>query len=182
MALLEMGGAAVQGCLVDWPEGVAPRRGVVVDFGVVFVEGVAEREGVLGEDGECDGDAECDGERECDGVGDGDVTGVGDGAGEWTGGCAGIPIAGASACMPTMLLAMPTARIAPTSETGQPRPRSSRPRRPDWSTNTGAGAASSRLDSYTSDCDGCTGPCSTEVMAGRTLRRLSVQGTWTAGA
>lgn len=171
---------AVQGCLVDWPEGVAPRRGVVVGFDVVFVEGVAEREGVLDEDA----DGECDGERECDGVGDGDVTGVGvgDGAGDWAGGCAGIPIAGASACMPTMLLAMPTARIAPTSETGQPRPRSSRPRRPDWSTNTGAGAAPSKLDSNTSGCGVCTGPCSTGVMAGRTLRRLSVQGTWTAGA
>ncbi|PBC76183.1 hypothetical protein BX265_0887 [Streptomyces sp. TLI_235] len=70
-----MGGAAVQGCLVDWPEGVAPRGVVVVGFDVVFVEGVAERQGVLGDD--VDG--------ECDGVGDGDVTGVGDGAGDWAG-------------------------------------------------------------------------------------------------
>jgi hypothetical protein len=133
MVLLEMGGAAVQGCLVDWPVGFAPRGVVVVGFEVVFVEGVAEREGVLGDD---DGDVDGD----CDGVGDGDVTGVGD----WAGDCTGIPIAGASACMPTRLLAMTTARIAPTTETGQPKPRSSRPRRPDWSTNTGAGAASSR--------------------------------------
>ncbi|KRB69252.1 hypothetical protein ASE03_27835 [Kitasatospora sp. Root187] len=167
MALLEMGGAAVQGCLVDWPEGVAPRSVVVVGFDVVFVEGVAEREGVLGDDVDGDGDGVGDG------MGDGDVTDVGD----WAGGCTGIPIAGASACMPTRLPAMTTARIAPTTETGQPKPRSSRPRRPDWETNTGAGASSSKSGSYTSDCGGCADSGSMEVMTGRTLRRLSVQGT-----
>ncbi|MFI8264579.1 MULTISPECIES: hypothetical protein [unclassified Streptomyces] len=42
---------------------------------------------------------------------------------------------------------MATARIAPTTETGQPKPRSRRPRTPDWSTNTGEGAGSSKPDS-----------------------------------
>ncbi|BFV56426.1 hypothetical protein KCMC57_up15300 [Kitasatospora sp. CMC57] len=166
MALLEMGGAAVQGCLVDWPEGFAPRDEPVVGFDVLFAGGVAEREGVLG-------DVDGEGEGVADGVGDGDVTGAGD----WGGDGRGIPIAGASACMPTRLLAMTIARIAPTTETGQPRPRSSRPRRPDWETNTGAGAGSSGLDSYTSTSGGHAGPRSTEVVTGRTVRRLSVQGT-----
>ncbi|MCX4984795.1 hypothetical protein [Streptomyces sp. NBC_00572] len=57
-------------------------------------------------------------------------------------GFGGIPIAGASDCPPMRLLPMAAARIAPTTETGQPKRRSRRLRRPDWSTNTGAGAGS----------------------------------------
>ncbi|MEU7118047.1 hypothetical protein [Streptomyces zaomyceticus] len=63
-------------------------------------------------------------------------------AGKYTG-FGGISIAGASDCIPTRLLPMAAARIAPTTETGQPKRRSRRLRRPDWSTNTGAGAGSS---------------------------------------
>ncbi|MFD8636440.1 hypothetical protein [Streptomyces sp. NPDC059533] len=163
MTLLEMGGADDQLRLPGWPVGVAPRGAVLVVFDVpvvvfdvpvevpevpadgfgvpaeVFVWpvcdvcGVADFVAVRGED---DGDA----------VGDSDGAGVGDGAGGGEG-CAGMPIAGASACTPIRLLPMATARIAPTTETGHPRPRSRRPRVPDWSTNTGAGAGSSKSDS-----------------------------------
>ncbi|KOY55490.1 hypothetical protein [Streptomyces sp. XY332] len=176
MTLLEMGGADDQGCLAGWPEAFAPRGVLVMGFdgdGVevrpdvaagVFVRGVADRVAVRGED-----DAD-------DGVGDCDGTGEGDGAGGRDG-CAGMPIAGASACTPIRLLPMATARTAPITETGQPKPRSKRPRRPDWSTNTGAGAGSSKLDSNISGCAWYADPRSMEVMTGRTLRSLSVQGT-----
>ncbi|WP_327260417.1 hypothetical protein OG444_02055 [Streptomyces sp. NBC_01232] len=93
-----------------------------------FAPGVADRVTARGDDGEDDED------------GGGDW--VGDGTGERNG-CAGMPIAGASACIPIRLPPMATARIAPTTETGQPKPRSRRPRTPDWSTKTGAGAGSS---------------------------------------
>ncbi|MFF3619554.1 hypothetical protein [Streptomyces sp. NPDC002467] len=166
MTLLEMGGADDQLRLPGWPVGVAPRGAVLVVFDVpvvvfdvpvevpvevpcvpadgfgvpagVFVSadfGVADF--VAAVRGEDDGDDE---------VGDSDGTGDGDGAGA-SDGCAGMPIAGASACTPTRLLPMATARMAPTTETGHPRPRSKRPRVPDWSTNTGAGAGSSKSDS-----------------------------------
>ncbi|MFE2324258.1 hypothetical protein ACFXD5_10145 [Streptomyces sp. NPDC059385] len=158
MTLLEMGGADDQLRLPGWPVGFAPRGAVFVVFDVsvvvfdvpvevpavpadgfgvpagVFVWGVcgvADFVAVRGED-------------------DGDEVGDSDGAGEGVGGsegCAGMPIAGASACTPTRLLPMATARIAPTTETGHPRPRNRRPRVPDWSTNTGAGAGSSNTKS-----------------------------------
>ncbi|MGW7436734.1 hypothetical protein [Streptomyces sp. NPDC054849] len=172
------------------PEGFAPRSAVVAGFGGVaaafegaaavfdgvaevlaagvFVPGVADRATVRGEDDEDDEDDE-------DGEVDGDDW-AGDGTGEREG-CGGIPIAGASACTPIRLLPMATARIAPITETGQPKPRSRRPRRPDWSTNTGAGAGSSKLDSDVSGLVGRADPRWTEVMAGRTLRGLSLQGT-----
>ncbi|MFF4102892.1 hypothetical protein [Streptomyces sp. NPDC001903] len=111
-----------------------------------------------------------------DAVGDGDRTGEGDGAGDRDG-CAGIPIAGASACTPIRLLPMATARIAPTTETGQQKPRSRRPRTPDWSTNTGAGAGSSKLDSGMADCVRRADPRSMGMPTGRTLPGLSLQGT-----
>ncbi|MFF1344192.1 hypothetical protein ACFVYT_41420 [Streptomyces sp. NPDC058290] len=177
MTLLEMGGADDQGCLAGWPEGFAPCGAVVVGFDVVaerfdaaaevFVWGVADRVAVRG-------DGDDDDVR--DGVGDSDRTGEGDGAGDREG-CAGMPIAGASACTPIRLLPMATARTAPTTETGQQKPRRRRPRRPDWSTNTGAGASSSKLDSDMSGCAWCADPRSMEMMAGRTLRGLSEQGT-----
>ncbi|MEU9179892.1 hypothetical protein AB0C90_24110 [Streptomyces sp. NPDC048550] len=170
MTLLEMGGADDQGCLAGWPEGFAPCGAVVVGFDVVaevFVWGVADRVAVRG-----DGD----GDDVRDGVGASDRTGEGDGAGDREG-CAGMPIAGASACTPIRLLPMATARTAPTTETGQQKPRRRRPRRPDWSTNTGAGASSSKLDSDMSGCAWCADPRSMEMMAGRTLRGLSEQGT-----
>ncbi|GAA3034977.1 hypothetical protein GCM10020229_53020 [Kitasatospora albolonga] len=74
MVLLEMGGAAVQGCFVDRADGVAPCGAPVVPvmvvvpvvpvvFAVGLPAGVAEREGAL--------------EVDVDGFGDG----VGDGAG-----------------------------------------------------------------------------------------------------
>lgn len=176
MTLLEMGGAGDQGCLAGWPEGFAPRGAVVAGFdGVtdVSVRGVAERAAVRGEDDEGD---EGDGRAGRAGVGDSDGTGEGGGADDRAG-CAGMPIAGASACIPTRLLPMATARIAPTTETGQPKPRSRRPRRPDWSTNTGAGAGSSERDSDISGCAWYTDPRSTELMTERTLRGLSLQGT-----
>ncbi|MEU3691288.1 hypothetical protein [Streptomyces narbonensis] len=44
--------------------------------------------------------------------------------------------------MPIRLLPMAAARIAPTTDTGQPKRRNRRLRTPDWSTNTGAGAGS----------------------------------------
>ncbi|MFJ4776241.1 hypothetical protein [Streptomyces sp. NPDC088762] len=162
MTLLEMGGADDQLRLVGWPGGVAPRGTVVVDFGVPpegfgvppeffevsvdgfgvppegFTWGVADRVAGRGEDDA--GDDEAD---------DSDGTGEDDGAGR-SEGCTGMRIAGASACTPTRLLAMATARIAPTTETGHPKPRSRRPRRPDWDTNTGAGTGSAKLDSDTS--------------------------------
>lgn len=133
-----------------------------------FAWGVADRVGVRGED-----DAE-GAFRTVDGVGDGagEAGGTGD-----RGDCTGTPIAGASACMPIRLLPMAIARIAPTTETGQPRPRSRRPRRPDWSTKTGAGAGSSKLGSDVSGCAWCAGPRSLEGMTERTLRGLSGQGT-----
>lgn len=84
-----------------------------------FVWGVADRVAVRGED---------DGGGAVDGVGDGTAEDVGTGDRE---DCTGMPIAGASACMPIRLLPMAIARIAPTTETGQPSPRSRRPRRPD---------------------------------------------------
>ncbi|MEU9302397.1 hypothetical protein [Streptomyces sp. NPDC048269] len=177
MTLLEMGGAGDQGCLAGGPEGLAPCGAVVVGFDVVvvgfdvvavsfdvvaedFVRGVADRAAVRGADG---------------GVGDSDGTGEGEGAGDREG-CAGMPIAGASACTPIRLLPMATARIAPTTETGQPKPRNRRPRRPDWSTNTGAGAGSSKLDSDMSGCAWCAGPRSMEVTTGRTLRGPFIAG------
>ncbi|MDX3533771.1 hypothetical protein PV721_05205 [Streptomyces sp. MB09-01] len=178
--------------MAGWPEDTAPRGAVVVvfdgvaaDFDVVaaglvvvaagfvvvaegfvvvaevFAWGVADRVAVRGAD---------------DGLGDSDGTAEGAGAGGREG-CAGMPIAGASACTPIRLLPMAIARIAPTTETGQPKPRSKRPRRPDWSTNTGAGAGSPKLDSDMSDSGWCADPRSMEVTIGRTLRGLSVQGT-----
>ncbi|MGW7329775.1 hypothetical protein ACWGIU_14515 [Streptomyces sp. NPDC054840] len=180
MTLLEMVVRGDQGCLDGGPEGLAPRGTGVVGFDVVvafdvvavgfdavaevFVRGVAEREAVRGAD-----DAD-------DGVGDCAATGEGDGAGGREG-RAGMPIAGASACTPIRLPPMATARIAPTTETGQPKPRNRRPRSPDWSTNTGAGASSSQLNSDMSGGGGCAGPRSMEVMTERTLRGLSLQGT-----
>jgi hypothetical protein len=152
-------------------EDVAPCGAVVAVFDVVaelFARGVAECVAVRGE-GE-DGD----------GVGDGDSDGTGEGEGDELAdieGCGGIPITGASDCTPIRLLPMAAARIAPTRETGQPKPRSRRPRRPDWSTNTGAGAGSSRLDSNMSVRVWCADPRSMGVMTGRTLRGLSGQGT-----
>lgn len=135
------------------------------------VRGVAEGVVVRGED-------EADGAGDADGVGwvaaEGGEPGV-------PAGCAGMPIAGASACMPIRLLPMATASTAPTRETGQPSPRSRRPRRPDWSTKTGAGAGSSKPDSDISGSMWCTDPRSMEPMTERTLRGLSLQGTGTAG-
>ncbi|MER6782584.1 MULTISPECIES: hypothetical protein [unclassified Streptomyces] len=136
----------------------------------VFVRGAADGLAVRSEDWE---DWEDDTE---DATGDSDRTGEGDVAGDREG-CAGIPIAGASACTPIRLLPMATARIAPTTETGQPKPRNRRPRTPDWSTNTGAGANSSKLDSDMSDCAWRADPRSMEMPTGRTLRGLSLQGT-----
>ncbi|MFE4258346.1 hypothetical protein [Streptomyces sp. NPDC056883] len=127
-------------------DGAADGFGVPAEgFGVApegFVAGVAEGVAVRGE-----GDPE----------GAADPAGVADGTGEPGGagdreGCTGMPIAGASACMPIRLLPMATARTAPTTETGQARPRSRRPRRPDWSTKTGAGAGSSTPNSGISGC------------------------------
>ncbi|MEU9162293.1 hypothetical protein AB0D29_18720 [Streptomyces sp. NPDC048424] len=188
MTLLKMGGADGQLRLAGRPEGVAPRGPVVVGFDVVvagfdvpaagfdapavgvdasaevFACGVADRAAVRGEEDE-DGRA-----------GDGDGTGEGGGAGE-PGGCAGMPIAGASACPPTRLLPMATARIAPITETGQPKPRNRRPRRPEWETNTGAGAGSPKCGSGVSGSSWYADPRSMEVMTGRTLRGLSEQGT-----
>ncbi|MFE5716955.1 hypothetical protein [Streptomyces erythrochromogenes] len=172
------------------PEGFAPRSAVVTGFGGVtaafdgaaagfdgvaevlaagvFVPGAAVRATVRGEDDEDDEDDE---DVEVDGF-----DWVGDGTGERED-CGGMPIAGASACTPIRLLPMATARIAPITETGQPKPRSSRPRRPDWSTNTGAGAGSPKPDSDVSGSVVGADPRWTAVMAGRTLRGLSVQGT-----
>ncbi|MFF4387404.1 hypothetical protein ACFY0G_11570 [Streptomyces sp. NPDC001552] len=175
------------------PEGFAPRAAVAPGFGVapvfevaaavfevtaeffevtaeLFVCGVADRATVRG------ADEAVEAAEEDDGVGDGSGAGGGDGAGGREG-CAGMPIAGASACTPIRLLPMATARIAPTTDTGQPTPRSRRPRTPDWSTKTGAEAGSSKLDSYMSDGASRADSRSTEVMTGRTLRGLSVQGT-----
>ncbi|MGW6691359.1 hypothetical protein [Streptomyces sp. NPDC054961] len=191
MTLLEMGGAEVQRRLAGWPEGDAPCGvaaagfdtavavfdavaagldavapgfdAVVAGFDAAaefFVWGVADRAAVRGEDDVADG--------------------VGDGAAGHEG-CAGTPIAGASACTPIRLLPMATARIAPMTETGQPRPRSRRPRRPDWSTNTGAGAGSSKFDPDTSGDAWWADSRETGVMTGRTLRGLSVHGTKTGG-
>ncbi|WP_328622720.1 hypothetical protein [Streptomyces sp. NBC_00354] len=139
-------------------DAVAERIDVVAEL---FVWGVADRAAVRG-----DGDEDEEDDVR-DGVGDSDRTGEGDGAADREG-CAGMPIAGASACTPIRLLPMATARTAPTTETGQPKPRSRRPRRPDWETNTGAGANSSMLDSDMSGCAWCAGPRSMEVMTGRT--------------
>lgn len=170
------------------PEGFAPRCAVAAGFGGVaaafdgadavfagvaevlgvgvFVPGVADRATARGDDVE----------------GDADEAGRDDWGGDGTGereACAGMPIAGASACTPIRLPPMATARTAPTTETGQPKPRSRRPRRPDWSTKTGLRAGSSRLDSDDWDGPGSArraDPCGTEVVAGHTLRGLSVQG------
>ncbi|MEU5152384.1 hypothetical protein AB0G42_35090 [Streptomyces yangpuensis] len=184
------GGAGGQGCLTGWPEGFGPRGTVAPGFGVApvfdvvaaffevvraFFEvaagffgcGVADRATVRGADEAVDAD---------DGPGDSDGAGVCGGTGVRAG-CAGIPIAGASACTPIRLLAIATARIAPTTETGQPKPRSRRPRRPDWSTNTGAGAGTSTSDSDLSKPVGYTDPRWLELAVGRTLRGLSLQGT-----
>lgn len=128
--------------MVGWTDVVAPRGAVLLGFVVVlglFVGDDEGREADLEPEGEGEREAEAEGEGE--GVTDG--WGVGDGAGT----CGGIRIGGASAWTPTRLLAMATARTAPTRETGHPSPRSSRPRMPDWLTNTGAGAGSSTLDS-----------------------------------
>ncbi|MCX4776637.1 hypothetical protein [Streptomyces sp. NBC_01264] len=114
-------------------------------------------------------DADCE-------VGDGEGTAEGSAAG-CREGCAGIPIAGASACTPIRLPPMATARTAPTTETGHPSPRSRRPRRPDWSTKTGPGAGSSKLDPDISGCTGYADPRSGEPLTERTLRGLSLQGT-----
>ncbi|MFB7254476.1 hypothetical protein [Streptomyces nojiriensis] len=198
MTLLEMGGADDQGCLAGRPEGAAPRGAVVVVFGVVaaafvaaavgfvamgvvfvavggvfvaaaavFAWGVADRVAVRGADDEDDGPD-----------GGGADAGAGVGGRE---GCTGMPMAGASACTPIRLLPMATARTAPTTETGHPMPLSRRPRRPDWSTNTGAGADSRKFDSAMSDSAWCADQRSTELMRARTLRGLSAQGTQTAG-
>ncbi|MEV7445385.1 hypothetical protein AB0O22_30355 [Streptomyces sp. NPDC091204] len=191
MTLLEMGGADGQLRLAGRPEGVAPRCVVVVGFdGVVagfdapaagfdapavgvdgpaevFACGVAERAAVRGEDDEGGPDGR---------AGDSDGTGEGGGAGDLAG-RAGMPIAGASACPPIRLLPMAAARIAPTTETGQPKPRNRRPRRPDWETNTGAGAGSPKCGSGVSGWSWYADPRSVEVMTGRTLRGLSEQGT-----
>ncbi|KOU23331.1 hypothetical protein ADK52_17705 [Streptomyces sp. WM6372] len=134
MTLLEMGGADDQGRLVGRPEGVAPRGAVVGGFDVVaevFGLGAGDRVAVRGEDDE-DDEGDEPGDRDRDGDGTGESAGAADREG-----CAGMPIAGASACTPIRLLPMATARIAPTTETGQQKPRSRRPRRPDWSTKTG---------------------------------------------
>ncbi|MFI6148576.1 hypothetical protein [Streptomyces sp. NPDC051109] len=180
MTLLEMDGADDQGRLVGRLEGEAPRGTVFGSFDVVVAEvfgvfdvvvaeafglAVADRVAVRGED-----------DDEDDGVCDSDGTGEGAGAAAREG-CAGMPIAGASACTPIRLLPMATARTAPTTETGQPKPRSRRPRRPDWSTKTGAGAGSSKLDSDIPGCSRSADPRSRDVMAERTLLGLSVQGT-----
>ncbi|MFJ2054568.1 hypothetical protein ACIOMM_01370 [Streptomyces sp. NPDC087908] len=53
--------------------------------------------------------------------------------------------------MPMRLLPMTAARIAPRTETGQPKRRISRLRRPDWSTKTGAGAGSHSAESHAVD-------------------------------
>ncbi|MFC9293801.1 hypothetical protein [Streptomyces sp. NPDC057010] len=139
--------------MVGWTEGFDPRGAVVAGFDAmaeVFAWGVTAGVPARGEDDEA---TEADVGDERDGMGKrvevADSDGAGEGAGGGAGdpeGCAGMPIAGASACPPTRLLPIATARIAPTTETGQPRPRRRRPRRPDWSTNTGAGAGSSKLE------------------------------------
>ncbi|MFD5618121.1 hypothetical protein [Streptomyces yangpuensis] len=130
--------------MAGWPEGFGPRGAVAPGFGVApvfevvaavfevvtavfdvaagfFGCGVVDRATVRGAD-----------EAACadDGAGDSDGAGVRNGAGVREG-CAGMPIAGASACTPIRLPAIATARIAPTTETGHPKPRSRRPRRPD---------------------------------------------------
>ncbi|MGW2274130.1 hypothetical protein [Streptomyces yangpuensis] len=184
------GGAGDQGCLAGWPEGFGPRGTVAPGFGVApvfdvvaaffevvtevfdvaagfFGWGVADRATVRGADEAVDAD---------DGAGDSDGAGVCDGAGVREG-CAGMPITGASACTPIRLLAIATARIAPTTETGQPKPRSKRPRSPDWSTNTGAGAGASKPGSDMSNAVGYADPRWLELAVGRTLRGLSLQGT-----
>ncbi|WP_157879630.1 hypothetical protein [Streptomyces yangpuensis] len=184
------GGAGDQGCSAGWPEGFGPRGAVAPGFEVApvfdvvapvfdvvaaFFEvaagffgcGVADRATVRGADEAVDAD---DGPGDSDGAGGCDGTGV-------RAGCAGIPIAGASACTPIRLLAIATARIAPTTETGQPKPRSRRPRRPDWSTNTGAAAGTSKSGPDISNPVGYTDPRWLELAVGRTLRGLSLQGT-----
>lgn len=164
-----MGGADDQACAVDWPEGVTRVLGFVVPaelFGLT----VELREG----EGEGDRVPEGEGDRDPEGEAVGDVVGEGPGDADCEG-RAGIPIAGASACMPTRLLPMPTARTAPSAETGQPRPRSSRPRRPDWETNTGAATGSSTFDSNMPGSVGCASSGSAGVAFRRTVRRLSVQ-------
>ncbi|GGQ05859.1 hypothetical protein GCM10010215_34070 [Streptomyces virginiae] len=169
------------------PEGFAPRCAVVAGFGAVtaafdgaaaVLDGVAEflAAGAAPAPGVADR-ATARGEDDADDAVDGvDRVGDGDGTAEREG-CAGMPIAGASACTPIRLLPMATARIAPITETGQPKPRSRRPRRPDWSTNTGAGADSPEAGSDHSGCVWCADPHWTEDMAVRTLRGLSLQGT-----
>ncbi|MGW6574441.1 hypothetical protein ACWGAN_20050 [Streptomyces sp. NPDC054945] len=173
------------------PEGFAPRCVVVAGFGAVaaafdgvaavlggvaedlaagvFVPGGADRVTARGDDVEGDAGGE---------VGRDDR--LGDGTGEREA-CAGMPMAGASACTPIRLLPMATARIAPTTDTGQPKPRSRRPRRPDWSTKTGLGAGSSRLDSDHSGSVRRADPRWAEVVAGHTVRGLSLQGRETVG-
>ncbi|MFD9622864.1 hypothetical protein ACFWB2_37270 [Streptomyces virginiae] len=168
------------------PEGFAPRSAVVPGFGGVaaafdgaapfggvaevlaagvFVPGDVGRATVRGDD-----DAAGEADRT-----DGDDR-VGDGTGEREG-CGGIPIAGASACTPIRLPPMATARMAPITDTGQPRPRSRRPRSPDRSTNTGAGAGSSKIDWDVSGVVGRADPRCAEAMVERTVRGLSLQGT-----
>ncbi|MFE9928842.1 hypothetical protein [Streptomyces sp. NPDC005533] len=188
MTLLKMGGADGQLRLAGRPEGVAPRGAVVVGFDVVVVGFDAPAAGLdapaVGFDasaevfacGAADRVAARGGDDAAGRPGDGDDTGEGGGAGD-PAGCAGMPIAGASACPPIRLLPMATARIAPTTETGQATPRNRRPRRPDWSTNTGAGAGSGKCGSGVSGSAGYADPRSGEVMTGRTLRGLSEQGT-----
>lgn len=87
MVLLEMGGAAVQGCFVDRADGVAPCGAPVVPvmvvvpvvpvvpvvFAVGLPAGVAEREGAL----------EVDVDGFGDGVGDGAGVGVVTGSAGW---------------------------------------------------------------------------------------------------
>ncbi|KOV06487.1 hypothetical protein ADK89_14850 [Streptomyces sp. XY37] len=169
------------------PEGFAPRCAVVAGFGAVtaafdgaaaVLDGVAEAlaPGIAPAPGVADRATPRGEEDEDTAVAGVDRVGDGDGAGEREG-CAGMPIAGASACTPIRLLPMATARIAPTTETGQPKPRSRRPRRPDWSTNTGAGADSPKPDSDDPGSVWRGDPGWTEDMTGRTLRGLSLQGT-----
>lgn len=173
------GGAVPRGAVVTAFDVVVAFFGVAaMVFGVAaavfvavagaFAWGVADRTAVRGADG---GD---------DGPGDSDGTGGGTGAAGHEG-CTGMRIGGASACTPIRLLPMATARTAPTTETGQPRPRSRRPRRPDWSTNTGAGADSRKFGSDMSGSARCAGQRSMELMIARTSRGLSAQGTQTAG-
>lgn len=75
---------------------------------------------------------------------------------------------GASDCIPIRLVIIAAARIEPITLTGQPIPRSRRPRKPDRETNTGAGADSGTSDPGPGEATGCAAPDWTEDMTGRT--------------